>query len=105
MQSYFQDETTLQKDDALDQLQTLRRSVDDRRTEKADAFVRVEVDRLQTLLCAPRVPAFGQLLKRIFSQKSEDALGTMENELESQTLLANELKKKVIVSWMKTINY
>lgn len=60
------------------QLRALRREMDDRRNEKADVMLRVEIDRLRSDL-----------------QKSEDNLNTAEVDLDKQNNLVQELTRKV----------
>ncbi|KAF9001979.1 HOOK protein-domain-containing protein [Cyathus striatus] len=72
------DDAVSEKDDARAQAAELRRQIDTRRSDKADAILRAEVDRLRAEL-----------------QKSEDNLAMAESELDKHTNLVTDLTRKV----------
>lgn len=45
------DDIVSEKDDTLSRLRDLQRNVDDQRSQKADVFMRTEIDRLRVELC------------------------------------------------------
>ncbi|KAG5637856.1 hypothetical protein H0H81_002895 [Sphagnurus paluster] len=72
------DDVVSEKDEAINRLRDMRREVDSKRSEKADAMVRGENERLRAEL-----------------QKSEDNLAITESELEKSTNLITDLTKKI----------
>ncbi|KAL4074574.1 HOOK protein-domain-containing protein [Scleroderma yunnanense] len=71
------DDLLSEKQDLLARFREAQRDIENKRNDKADAFMRAEIDRLRAEL-----------------QKSEDNLAMAETELDKQTSLASELTRK-----------
>ncbi|KAG8879922.1 hypothetical protein FRB98_005456 [Tulasnella sp. 332] len=72
------DEATAEKLDARAQLKEMKQRVEDDRKDRADEYLKAEIDRLRTAL-----------------QKSEDNLAVTENDLDKRTTSVNELTRRV----------
>lgn len=72
------DDVSAEKEEALARLREVRREMDNRRNDKADVMMRVEIERLRNEL-----------------RKSEDNLAIAESELDKHTNLITELTKKI----------
>lgn len=72
------DDLLSEKEDIFTRLHEAQREIESRRNDKADAFMRAEIDRLRAEL-----------------QKSEDNFAMAETELDKQTSLTTELTRKV----------
>ncbi|KAI6043127.1 HOOK-domain-containing protein [Pisolithus marmoratus] len=72
------DDVVSEKEDALGRLREAQHDVENRHNDKADAYMRAEIDKLRAEL-----------------QKSEDNLAMAETELDKQTSLVTELTRKV----------
>ncbi|KAG8880218.1 hypothetical protein FRB97_000987 [Tulasnella sp. 331] len=71
------DEATAEKLDARAQLKEMKQRVEDDRKDRADEYLKAEIDRLRTAL-----------------QKSEDNLAVTENDLDKRTTSVNELTRR-----------
>ncbi|KIO13170.1 hypothetical protein M404DRAFT_12217 [Pisolithus tinctorius Marx 270] len=72
------DDVVSEKEDALSRLRESQHDVENKHNDKADAYMRAEIDRLRAEL-----------------QKSEDNLAMAETEVDKQTSLVTELTRKV----------
>ncbi|CAE6448801.1 unnamed protein product [Rhizoctonia solani] len=72
------DDAMAEKDELTSSVRDMRRQMDDRRHDKSDGIMRVEIERLRAEL-----------------QKTEENLGAAETESERQTSLVNDLTRRV----------
>ncbi|CAE6375269.1 unnamed protein product [Rhizoctonia solani] len=72
------DDAMAEKDELTSSVRDMRRQMDDRRQDKSDGIMRAEIERLRAEL-----------------QKTEENLGVAETEAERQTLVVNDLTRRV----------